>query len=98
MEDERRGYPRVYMSIPVEINQEEGSLVHSTAINISQGGMRIRKSKKAISANREVGVRIGDRASLVKMKVCWWHGLDIGCRFLEFMDEHKFAKMIKRLM
>jgi len=96
MKDERRGYPRVYMPIPAEVDVGD-SLVHPSIINISQGGICIR-GVKDIPANKEVSVRIGEEASLVEMKVCWWHGPDMGCRFLGFMDEHKFAKMIKRLM
>ncbi|MCD6569273.1 MAG: PilZ domain-containing protein [Deltaproteobacteria bacterium] len=97
MKKERRRFPRVFMPIPVEINEGRDSWVYSDAINISQGGMRVRRVED-IPANKKAVVRIGDRATLLKMKVCWFHDTAVGYRFLEIMDESSYTKMIEKFI
>jgi len=65
------------------------------AMDISKNGIRIRFEDEVASSKR-LGIRLGNQSETFGIKVCWSHGQEIGCAFLNSLDEQRYNKLLMK--
>jgi len=64
-------------------------------MDISQDGIRIRFEDEATLSKR-LGLRLANQSETFGIKVCWAHGLEIGCAFLDALDDQSYNKLLMK--
>jgi hypothetical protein len=93
MNKDRRRYQRTYL--PVSVRVYSGTRwLSAMAMDISQDGIRFRFEEDDIVLSKRLGLRFSNQTDTFGIKVCWWHGQEVGCAFLDTLDEHRYNKLV----
>ncbi|HQP31763.1 MAG TPA: PilZ domain-containing protein [Deltaproteobacteria bacterium] len=94
MHKDRRRFSRT--DLPIRVHIYSGRRwTTATAMDISKDGIRIRLEDE-VALSKRLGLRLGNQSETFGVKVCWSHGLEIGCAFLDSLDERRYTKLLMK--
>jgi hypothetical protein len=92
MYKERRRFSR--NDLPIRVHIYSGTQwTTAMAVDISKDGIRIRFEDE-MALSKRLGLRLGNQSETFGIKVCWLHGREIGCAFLDPLDEQRYNKLV----
>lgn len=92
MNKDRRRYLRT--DLPISVRIYSGTRwTTATAMDISQDGIRIRFEDE-VTLSKRLGLRLSNQNETFGIKVCWSHGLEVGCAFLDTLNEQRYNKLV----
>jgi len=94
MRKERRRFLRT--DLPIRVHIYSGTQwTTAMAMDISKDGIRIRFEDE-VSLSKRLGLRLGNQSETFGIKICWSHGQEIGCAFLDSLDEQRYNKLLMK--
>ena len=89
---DRRRFSRT--DLPIRVHVYSGTRwTAATAMDISKDGIRI-MFEDEVALSKRLALRLGNQSETFGIKVCWSHGLEIGCAFLDSLDDQSYNKLL----
>jgi len=94
MHKERRRFSRT--DLPMRVHIYSGTQwTTAMAMDISKDGIRIRLEDE-VAVSKRLGLRLGNQSETFGIKICWSHGREIGCAFLDSLDDQRYNKLLMK--
>jgi len=94
MQKERRRFART--DLPIRVRIYSGTQwTSATALDISKDGIRIRFENE-VALSKRLGLRLGNQTETFGIKICWAHGREIGCAFLDSLDDQRYNRLLMK--